>query len=132
MKQSTGRTVRLDKEGAYLFRAPQRVSTSLTHELLLVFVAEGGSCGFLRFDPRGGVKRFDSMAETLFVKITLGLGRGMGPLRVKLFGGSGVAHATLAHIRSWLEAKGLRVAAQDTGRSVSRSIVVDCATGQVG
>lgn len=123
----------LANEGVYLFKAPARLSATINRELVLVVYAEQPSaCGVLIFDPRRPVKELDPLLETLVAKMTLGLEQSPGPMEVKLFGLSHNPTGIVSRITVWLQLHGFRLSARDTGRGVTRNLLIRCDSGMVG
>jgi hypothetical protein len=121
------------KEGVYLFRAPHKLSVSVDHELVVVFVIPStSSTGVVVHDPRRPLRDLRGMLDGVFEKITVGLEKGASPIFVKLFGVSNGSRAVLDPLGAWLHANGVGIQAKDLGKNVSRTLEIDCGTGAVG
>jgi hypothetical protein len=120
--------------GVYLYKAGKQVwLDEVNRELVLVLTAtQSGVCGVVVYPhPFVRGELFD-LLNALKTKICGELGIAASGVTAKIFGCSSGQTNALFATQVWLTDQGFSIAAVDTGRNVTRSVVVDTVSGKVG
>jgi hypothetical protein len=121
--------------GVYLFRAPAVLELEINRHLVVAFhVVSRQTCGLVVCPQGIGRRDLVTMLDTVWGKLNENGESGNLPAEtaVKIFGCPTAHSAALTTAVTWLRQHGLPIGAQDTGRSASRLLTIDCATGRVG
>ena len=125
--------IQLNDTGVYIFQSPAKVSAQINKELFIVFSAPSlKATGIIVYKSDMTTKDLYAMLDSLYQQFTSELKAKPSQIKVKLFG-LGTPNSSTSHgVRTWVETKKMTITAEDTGRNVSRGLVIDCETGLVG
>lgn len=120
--------------GVYLYHAGKQVYLDeVGRELVIVLVsAAKGVAGVVVYPDSFVRGQLFELLSTLKEKICTELSVEASTLSAKIFGCSSGQTNALFAAQIWLTDKGIRIEALDTGRNVTRNIVVDSKSGKVG
>jgi len=123
----------VEKGGVYLFSAPAKISAQIDRDLLVMFTVPSRKIsGAIVFDIQSPIKELIGLLQTLYNKFTDDFKTKSSEIKIKIFGLSVSQKSILATAKKWIDLNDLNLIAEDTGRGVSRELVIDCETGLVG
>ena len=125
--------ISFNEEGAGIFKAPASLSLQLNFELVVILALPTEKvCALVRHFPHRPLKELSEQLSMVGQKLKQIPAVRPSDIHVKIFGLSNVNHLVLLTVRRWADQNGFALVSEDVGRSVARSLTVDCASGRVG
>ena len=122
-----------DKEGAYVFSAPTKISFHLNRELVVILNSpEKKITGAVRYNLETPLKELVNLLNLISENFRQKHRVNPKDLKIKIFGLSNQSHYVSSAVHTWAKETGCQVVAEDVGRGVTRTLLVDCETGKVG